>query len=261
MSAMGGAIPVRSSAEIDSGSSGSDDGPGGVVIPLPVERQASVEPSVELYPISPELALIDPELARAARALLPDRPRFAAVPVPLDEVVFDEVALVERLDGSFAAGPSGPPRPTPHSGRAARPGRRADAAGRACSDSDPGLAADSVGCRCRARRSHTQHAEPAGPEARDVCALRARSCSSAARADVRLGCRARVIRLRVPAVPERRADLSSTRRAAETRTSGPLAAGRPTARARAGRLPLVRVARLDPDEAQGLCSRPFRPSS
>lgn len=98
MSAMGGAIPVRSSAEIDSGSSGSDDGPGGVVIPLPVERQASVEPSVELYPISPELALIDPELARAARALLPDRPRFAAVPVPLDEVVFDEVALVERLD-------------------------------------------------------------------------------------------------------------------------------------------------------------------
>ena len=241
MSAIGGAIPVRSSAEIEPGSSDSGDGPGGVVIPLRVERQAPTELSVELHPISPELALVDPELARAARALLPDRPRFASDPVPLDELVFDGVVLAELREAASRAGLSPPSRPSPLSDRAARAGRRIDAAGRSDFDSHP----DSVG-GLRARGCRPQHA---GPEA---CALRARSCSAVARADLRLGRRARDIRLRVPAVPERRTDLSSARRAAETRTPGPLAAGRPAARARAGRLPLVRLAGLDPDEAQGI---------
>ncbi len=79
MSAMGGVIPVRSPAELESGSSGNG---GGVVIPLPIERPTPVEPSgppdLELLPISPELALVDPELARAARELLPDLPRGGA---------------------------------------------------------------------------------------------------------------------------------------------------------------------------------------
>ena len=94
MSAMGGVIPVRSPAEIESGSSDKGER-GGVVIRLPIDRPAPVEPSrhlsLELQPISPELALVDPELARAARELLPDRPRFAALPaVP--------AVLVARLD-------------------------------------------------------------------------------------------------------------------------------------------------------------------
>jgi hypothetical protein len=79
MSAMGGVIPVRSPAEIESGGSGSGDGRGGVVIRLPIERPGLVEPSgspdFELQPLSPELALVDPELARAAREILPDLPR------------------------------------------------------------------------------------------------------------------------------------------------------------------------------------------
>ena len=93
MSALGGAISVRSPAETESGSSGNDDGRGAVVIPLRVARRAPVEPSVELFPISPELALVDPDLARAARQLLPDFPRFAAVPPAVVPT-----AVVERLD-------------------------------------------------------------------------------------------------------------------------------------------------------------------
>jgi hypothetical protein len=80
MSAMGGVIPVRSPAELEPASSGNG---GGVVIRLPIERPTPVE----LDPISPELALVDPELARAARALLPDLPHggaHAVVPA-LDE--------------------------------------------------------------------------------------------------------------------------------------------------------------------------------
>ena len=86
MSAMGGVIPVRSPAEIEPDSG---DGPGGVVIPLPIERAvAALRPvAFELHPISPELALVDPELARAARALLPDLPRgHALVPAALEPI-------------------------------------------------------------------------------------------------------------------------------------------------------------------------------
>lgn len=97
MSARGGVIPVRSPADIESGGKG--DGRDGVVIPLPIERAEPVEPSglpnVALHPISPELALIDPDLARAARELLPDRPRFAARPaVP---ALTEETVVVERV--------------------------------------------------------------------------------------------------------------------------------------------------------------------
>jgi hypothetical protein len=89
MSAMGGVIPMRSPAELESGNSGNGDERGGVVIPLPIERPAPVE----LDLISPELALVDPELARAARELLPDRPHFGAhVPALREQAVF-----VERL--------------------------------------------------------------------------------------------------------------------------------------------------------------------
>jgi hypothetical protein len=93
MSAMGGVIPVRSPAELESDSSGNG---GGVVIPLPIERPIPVE----LHPISPELALVDPELARAARALLPDLPHggaHAVVPT-FDELRggFEPVADVHR---------------------------------------------------------------------------------------------------------------------------------------------------------------------
>ena len=103
MSAMGGVIPVRSPAEIESGSSGEGERDG-VVIRLPIERPAQVEPSrrlsLELEPLSPELALVDPELARAARELLPDRPRFAAhAAVP--------AVFVERLDHRSEPTPGG----------------------------------------------------------------------------------------------------------------------------------------------------------
>ena len=103
MSAMGGVIPVRSPAEIESGSSGKGERDG-VVIRLPIERPAQVEPSrhlsLELEPLSPELALVDPELARAARELLPDRPRFAAhAAVP--------AVFVERLDHRSEPTPGG----------------------------------------------------------------------------------------------------------------------------------------------------------
>ena len=109
MSAMGGAIPVRlpgelEPAEIEPDGSGNGGGLGGIVIPLRVERQAPVEragpPALELDPISPELALVDPELARAARALLPDVPleaAHAAIPA----------AVVERLDTGLAPLPRG----------------------------------------------------------------------------------------------------------------------------------------------------------
>jgi hypothetical protein len=79
----------------------------GVVIPLR-DRQMTdtmaAEPrttSPELGPVTPELVLIDPELARAARALLPDLPRA----IPTQSVVAnsrdaDQFAFVEVLRSS-----------------------------------------------------------------------------------------------------------------------------------------------------------------
>ena len=68
----------------------------------PIEDGGSL---AELGPISPELALVDPELALAARALLPDRPTFEASPPPAPALaVF--VAPAEAVASSTA--PSGP---------------------------------------------------------------------------------------------------------------------------------------------------------
>jgi hypothetical protein len=67
----------------------------GVVVPL--RRHRSEPGSFALGPISPELVLVDPELARAARALLPDLPR--AVPARTDSTAdaVKQSVFVERL--------------------------------------------------------------------------------------------------------------------------------------------------------------------
>ena len=91
MSAMEGIARMPSPDEIAAG---------GSVIPLhhgspPVGQvQPSTSAAPDLGPVSPELALIDPELARAARERLPDPPR----PVPLAEqpVASSPVAPVSR---------------------------------------------------------------------------------------------------------------------------------------------------------------------
>ncbi len=245
MSAMGGVIPVRSPAEFESGSSDKGER-GGVVIRLPIDRPAPVEPSrhlsLELEPISPELALVDPELARAARELLPDRPRFAAhAAVP--------AVFVESLDYGSE------PIPGRRLGRLLRVAALV-ALGAMLTllvGPAPPSAAGAVGWRRRALGGHTRHA---GPETHEACWLR-RSCTTTRRADVRLGRHAGSVCVRVPAVSKRRTHLPSTRRQAAARAPGSLAAGWPALRARAGRLPLVRVARLERDEASVVgCDRP-----
>ena len=77
MSATGGIVRMPSPAEI---------GAGGNVVPLrtgsaPVD-QTQPGPASALGPVSPELALVDPELRQAARELLPDLPRRAPVASP-----------------------------------------------------------------------------------------------------------------------------------------------------------------------------------
>ena len=85
-----------------SSDSGEADG-GGVVVPLPNQRMTA---SSGLGVISPELALVDPELARAARALLPD-PAHATPPrQPLVAPVAVEHAFLERVRGSLEPEPT-----------------------------------------------------------------------------------------------------------------------------------------------------------
>jgi hypothetical protein len=67
----------------------------GVVVPL--RRPAPERGSSELGPISPELVLVDPELARAARALLPDFPRAVPVRTPAAAESVTQSVFVERL--------------------------------------------------------------------------------------------------------------------------------------------------------------------
>ena len=70
MSATGGIVRMPSHAE---------SAAGGNVVPLRTESppvdQTQPEPAAALGPVSPELALVDPELRQAARELLPDPPR------------------------------------------------------------------------------------------------------------------------------------------------------------------------------------------
>jgi hypothetical protein len=87
-----------------------------VVVPLRSEVRAATSHEsrpglLELGPISPELALVDPELARAARDLLPDLPRarpvvsnVAAAPVA------DQSAFVARLRSGLEPLPDLAPR-------------------------------------------------------------------------------------------------------------------------------------------------------
>ena len=264
MSAMGGVIPVRSPAE--ERGSGYGDEPGGLVIPLPVDHPGHVEPSgrpgLELQPISPELALIDPELARAARELLPDRPRFAAYPAVHPAPTVAEQAVVadrprDRLEpvgrADLPSSPPPPPRPPRLRRRSDRARGAGDTGRRSRARPRSPSAADSGDFRSR----FTRPERCASPEDREACDLRRPARSSRARADVRLGRDSRSGCLRVPAVPERRTHLPSARGEAATRAPRPLAAGWSPARAPAGRLPLVRLARLEPNEAPGgRCDRP-----
>jgi hypothetical protein len=90
----------------------------GIVVPLrtaqlttaETERQSSPE---GLGPLSPELALVDPELARAARALLPDVPRGRSAGVrPSAALATDQTAFVERLRSNIEPIPEVAPRPS-----------------------------------------------------------------------------------------------------------------------------------------------------
>ena len=105
MSAMGAIVRVPSPDEIPAD---------GTVIPLrdelptvePVQQSAS-----ELGPVSPELALVDPELARAARERLPDprRPIAVAEPAVAEPAAVEpavvEPAVVEHLQSSVEPAP------------------------------------------------------------------------------------------------------------------------------------------------------------
>ena len=113
MSAMGGSVPVRPSAEIDSGD-GNRERLGGIVVSLRNEQPRVTQPASlapGLGPISPELALVDPELGRAARELLPDLPR--ATPIGTRTavtVVSEQPARAEQLQGSLERIPHLVPR-------------------------------------------------------------------------------------------------------------------------------------------------------
>ena len=250
MSATGGIVRMPSPAEIAAG---------GNVVPLrtgsaPVD-QTQPDPASALGPVSPELALVDPELRQAARELLPDLPR----PRPRREPSGRADAPHPRA-GSGARATS-PPQPTrsalvgrrrPRARRTAHAGRRSRGAAL------PTRAADSIGRSCRL--PNDRHGHPAGHPTRPPCNHACQACghhddagdvhaSSRERSsgtDVCLGRFPGRRGIRVPAVPGRRARLPSARGRSAPRTSGSLAASRPPSRPAARELPLVRV-----DDPQG----------
>ena len=113
MSVIGGIVPLPSPAEIAAG---------GNVVPLrkesPPVDQTGAEPASALGPVSPELAMVDPELRQAALELLPDLPR------PVPQPVAVERPVVVPLPSTLAPVPElAPPR------RRSRLGLLASAAG------------------------------------------------------------------------------------------------------------------------------------
>ena len=220
---------------------------GGDVVPF---RHGS--PPVELGPVSPELALVDPELGRAARERLPDPP--PSVPAGRQEdvaPVAERPAAVERLPSRLE------PTPVP-----ARPRRRIRlwSARVRCGDHCARCAAHGRG-RSRglparraqqtqsvaARRLSAGETSPTKPN--DAGDLRPGSCDRSSGENVRLARVPGRSGVRVPAVRGRRAHLPSTGGRSPARASRSLAAGRPSPRAAAGELPLVCVDDLQAHES------------
>ena len=69
----------------------------------PADRvQPLLNGPVELRPLSPELALVDPDLAAAARAGLADRPWEAFVPLPAEILDLETVRSRARVPAAPA---------------------------------------------------------------------------------------------------------------------------------------------------------------
>ena len=251
MSAMEGIAGMPSPDEIAAG---------GNVIPLrhgspPVEPvQPSPSAATELGPVSPELALIDPELARAARvaAARPTsagsarrttrRPSSPVAPLthrlrPLEPAPRRRrvrLALLASAAGVIALGVL----LTLFVGREGRtrPRRAADSIGRARR-----LPAEGHGHRAEAHNTHARQTGEAGRHVNDACDVGPVPRVRSSRADVRLGRSPGCSCVRVPAVPGRGARLSHARAGSPPRVARPMAAERTPTRASPWKLPLVRV--------------------
>ena len=222
------AVGIRPRRANSPGMSGAD---------LPVRSPAAG--TVDFGPLSPELALVDPELRRAARALLPDFPPGGAAPRPVAAAQAD---LVGRLSESLE-----PPRE--------QNSRRRLPLVLVATTSGALAVAVIVTLLVRAERLPTapQQTAPEGavgvtPELEPVRTAPARtaptgdrtsdypsSCASCTSAgcrgtSVRLGPRPRIVGVRVPALPRSGASVPGTRDRAAARAPGTLAAGRSTAR-------------------------------
>ena len=244
MSAMGGSVPVRPSAEIVSGD-GNRERLGGIVVSLRNEQPRVTQPASlapELGPISPELALVDPELGRAARELLPDLPRATPIGTRASvPVVSEQPARAEQLQGSleriphlvprrrrvslgwllpavalvslgvlltlFVGRETGPLPPEPQTPVGWRGGFTAEGLYRPPAETLRVLARHALHARDAGRRSRRRLRSP-------PAFMRPRC-----RADVRLGRHAGSVCVRVPAVSERRTHLP--RRVAKPRLALP----------------------------------------
>ena len=212
----------------------------------------------DLGPVSPELALIDPDLARSARERLPDPPPVG--PESSFKTLSPRSPSDPPRSSRCPAVSSRRPCPQPHARRRFRLGLLTSAAGivalgvlvtliigrdeqptvrtqqtqsvaaalspTAPTPTQPSRSAATPTTSAPATSTPTPHP---GPGARD----------RGSRANVRLGLVPGRSGLRVPAVPGRRARLPSARGRSPTRASRSLATGGPPARAAAGNLPLV----------------------